>query len=74
MTDDMIISLHSSTSGGQMRICNFGLSPERIMGLQVRDLMEKRREEELKRQIKEAERKRLNEERMKKKEEQRLKR
>lgn len=73
MTSDMLISLHSATSG-EVRIYNFGLSHERIMGLQIKDLAKKRKEEERKRQIKEAEKKRLNEERMKKKEEQRIKR
>jgi len=74
MTKDMIISLHSSALCGEVRIYNFGLTHEKIMGLQIKELVEKRREEELKRQIKEAEKKRLNEERMRKRQEQRLKR
>ena len=74
MTSDKLISLHSSTNVWEVRMHNFDLSHERMMGLQIKDLEEKRREEELKRKIKEAERKRLNEERMRKKEEQRLKR
>ena len=72
MSDSLMITLHSSTNGGEVRVCNFDLSHERIISLQMRHLLQKRKDEELKRQIKEAEKKRLNEERMKRKEEARI--
>ena len=74
IAEDVLISLHSSSNGGEVRISKFDMSHQKIIGMECAELLEKRRDEELKRLIKEAERKRSNEERARKREEQQQKR
>ena len=74
LTDDMAILMHSSVNGGEITVCRFNLDAKRIISLQATELVEKRRDEELRKLIREAEKKRQDDERMKKREEQRLSR
>ncbi len=73
MNDDTVILLHSSSSGGEIRVYQFNLEAEKILSLQVGELVEKRRKEERLRLEQEAEKKRRNEERMARRLEQRKK-
>lgn len=69
IAENILISMHSSSNGGEVRINRFDMSHQKMIGMECAELMKKRREEELKRQIKEAEKKRSNEERARKREE-----